>query len=122
LRNSQIPFPYRWQKIFTEEVFPALRALIGRFRGHEGALPNGVYDFSLARNTIVLWTIQSCHRAKHLRSGWQALQCVGPKQMTSVYALGGQDYFCLEENVVISVVDGDRASATLVKWLSRASF
>jgi len=29
----------------------------------------------------------------------------------------GQDYFCLEENVVISVVDGDRASATLAKWL-----
>jgi len=36
--------------------------------------------------------------------------------------LGGQDYFCLEENVVIRVVDGDRASATLAKWLSRASF
>jgi len=41
--------------------------------------------------------------------------------------LGGQDYFCLEENVVngggvIGVVDGDRASATSAKWLSRASF
>jgi len=29
-----------------------------------------------------------------------------------------QDYFCLIENVV----DGDKASATSAKWLSRASF
>jgi len=37
--------------------------------------------------------------------------------------LGGKDYFCLNENVVYgSVVDGDRASATSAKWLSRASF
>jgi len=38
--------------------------------------------------------------------------------------VGQQDYF-FERNVVngvISVVDGDRASATLAKWLSRASF
>jgi len=41
--------------------------------------------------------------------------------LAELCVLGGQDYFCLEENV-ISVVDGYRASATLVKWLSRASF
>lgn len=42
--------------------------------------------------------------------------------LAGLCVLGGQDYFCLEENVVISVVDGDRASATSAKWLSRASF
>jgi len=53
-----------------------------------------VYDFSLARNTIVVWTIQSCHWAKHLRSGLQALQCIGTKQITSVYALSGNFFYC----------------------------
>jgi len=42
--------------------------------------------------------------------------------LAELCVLGRQDYFCLEENVVISVVDGDRASATSAKWLSRASF
>jgi len=42
--------------------------------------------------------------------------------LTALCVLGGQGYFCLEENVVISVVDGDRDSATSAKWLSRASF
>jgi hypothetical protein len=48
------------------------------------------------------------------------------KALAELCVLGGQDYFCLEENVsggVISVVDdGDRASATSAKWLRRASF
>jgi len=42
--------------------------------------------------------------------------------LAELCVLGGQDYFCLEENAVISVVDGDRASATSAKWLSKASF
>jgi len=39
---------------------------------------NSKIDFSLARNTIVVWAkhLQSRHWAKRLRSGWQALQCV----------------------------------------------
>jgi len=61
--------------------------------GQSAFIPVGkrlsVYDFSLARNTIVVWTIKSCHRAKHLRSSWQLLQCGGTKQITSVYALSG---------------------------------
>jgi len=42
--------------------------------------------------------------------------------LVELCVLGRQDHFCFEKNVVISVVDGDRASATLAKWLSRASF
>jgi len=45
--------------------------------------------------------------------------------LADLCVLGGQDYFFLKENVnggVISVVEGDRASATSAKWLSRASF
>jgi len=38
--------------------------------------------------------------------------------LAELCVLGRQDYFCLKENVV----DGDRASATSAKWLSRASF
>jgi len=42
--------------------------------------------------------------------------------LVELCVLGRQGYFCLEENAVISVVDGDRASATSAKWLSRVSF
>jgi len=42
-------------------------------RENFGWVKNSKIDFSLARNTIVLWTIQSRHLAKHLCSGWQAL-------------------------------------------------
>jgi len=39
----------------------------------KGTIKKYHLDFSLARNTIVVWTIQSHHWAKHLCSGWQAL-------------------------------------------------
>jgi len=42
--------------------------------------------------------------------------------LAELCVLGRQDYFWLEENVVISVVDRDRALVTSAKWLSRASF
>jgi len=42
-------------------------------RENFGWVKNSKIDFSLARNTIVLWTIQSRHWAKCLRSCWQAL-------------------------------------------------
>jgi len=35
--------------------------------------------------------------------------------LAELCVLGRQDYFFLEENVAISVVNGDRASATSVK-------
>jgi len=44
--------------------------------------------------------------------------CITPSDPSLNYVLGGKDYFCLKENVV----DGDRASTTSAKWLSRASF
>jgi len=69
----------------------------GFFIGQSAFIPVGkrlrVYDFSLARNTIVVWTIQSCHWAKHLSSGWQVVRRIGTKQITSVYALSGNFFY-----------------------------
>jgi len=83
----------------STRVFPVLQLqfLLTNLVGSEdrenfGWVKNSMIDFSLARNNIVVWTIQSRHWAKHICSGWKELVftiCVGTKQITSVYALSG---------------------------------
>jgi len=46
-------------------------------RENFGWVKNSKMDFSLARNTIVLWTIQSRHWAKRLRSCGQYKVTIG---------------------------------------------